>query len=170
MSNHDDFDENAFSRTSEAPYTERHPIPTISNYQDLKQERQEDSEATVPRPTVEHEAPKQEEHHGLLDSTKRFLHLDDQPNDEKISEQSPYSSSNRNVEGDPPDTGASNDHRGSVPKQDGDQKESEQSTTRNDTSEAVDSSMDPRQKRKNMKHMKRDDAPREVTDPVTYVF
>ena len=169
MSNHDDFDENASSRTNQAPYTERHPIPTISDYHIRKQERQEDSEATVPRPNVEHEAPKQEEHHGLLDSTKRFLHLDDQPNDETTNAQSPYSSNNRNIDGNPPDTDASNDHRGSASKKDGDQEESEQSTTLNDTSEAVDSTADPRQKRKNMKHMKRDDAPREVTDPVTHL-
>ena len=169
MADHDDFDENASSRTNQAPYTERHPIPTISGYQNRKQERQEDSEATVSRPNVEHEAPKSEEHHGLLDSTKRFLHLDDQPNDETINDRSPYSSYNRNVDGNPPDTEASNDHRGSLQKQDGDQEESEKSPASNDTSEAIDSTLDPRQKRRNMKHMKRDDAPREVTDPVTHL-
>lgn len=169
MSNHDDFDENASSRTNQAPYTERHPIPTISRYQDRKQERQEDSEATVPQSNIEHEAPKKEEHYGLFDSTKRFLHLDGHINDETINEQYPYSSYNRNVDGNPPDSEGKNDHRDSLPSEGGDQDGSEKSSTLKDTSEATDSTLDPRQKRKNMKHMKRDHAPREVTDPVTHL-
>ena len=169
MSNHANSDENASSRTNQAPYSERHPIPTISGYQDRKQERQEDSEATVPQPNIEHEAPKSEGGHGLLDSTKRFLHLDGHINDETVNEQHPYSSYNRNVEGNPPDSEAKNDHRDSVSERDGDQDGSEQSSTLKDTSEGVDNTLDPRQKRKNMKHMKRDHAPREVTDPVTHL-
>ena len=169
MSNHDDFDENASSRTSQAPYTERHPIPTISRYHDRKQERQEDSEATVPQPNIENEAPKTGEDHGLLDSTKRFLHLDGHVNDKMINEQHPYNSYNRNVDGNPPDSEAKNDHRDSISREDEDQDGSEESSTLKDTSEAVDNTLDPRQKRKNMKHMKRDHAPREVTDPVTHL-
>ena len=169
MSNHDDFDENASSRTNQAPYTERHPVPTISAYRDRKHERQEDSEATVPQSNTEREARKSEGDHGLLDSTKRFLHLDDHANDERVNEDYPYTSSNRNVDEDLPDSGAKNDHRDSLPGQDGDQDGSEQSPKLKDTSEAVDNTLDPRQKRKNMKHMKRDHAPREVTDPVTHL-
>ena len=169
MSTHDDFDEDASRRTYEAPYTERHPVPTISAYQDRKQERQERSEATVPHSNIEHEAPDSEGHDGLLDSTKRFLHLDGHPNDSTIDEQSPYGAYNRNIDGNPPEPEAKNDHRDSLPKQNGDQDGSEESSMLKDTSEAVDSTLDPRQKRKNMKHMKRDDAPREVTDPVTHL-
>ncbi len=169
MSSHDDFDENASRRTNQAPYTERHPVPTISGYQDRKHERQEDSEATVPRSNTEHEAPKSEGDHGLLDSTKRFLHLDSNANDRPINEEYPYNSYNRNTDGNPPDSEAMNDHRESPPNQDGDQDGSEQSSTLKDTSEAIDNTLDPRQKRKNMKHMKRDHAPREVTDPVTHL-
>lgn len=169
MSNHDDFDENASSRTKQAPYTERHPIPTISGYQDRKQKRQEDSEATISQSNVENEAPKTEQDLGLLDSTKRFLHLDSHVNDKTVNEQHPYSSYNRNVDGNPPDSEAKNDHRDSVPRDGGDQDGSEQSSTLKDTSEAVDNTLDPRQKRKNMKHMKRNHAPREVTDPVTHL-
>lgn len=169
MSNHDDFNENASARTNPAPYTERHPIPTISGYQNQKQERQEDSQATVPSPNTEHEAPNSEGDHGLLDSTKRFLHLDAPVNDKTINEQNPYSSNNRNIDGSPPESEAENDHRDSRSGQDGDQDGSEQSSTLKDTSEAVGNTLDPRQKRKNMKHMKRDHAPREVTDPVTHL-
>lgn len=169
MSKHDHFDENASSRTNQAPYTERHPIPTISGYHHRKQERQEDSEATVPETSIEHDAPKNEELHGLLDSTKHFLHLGGHVNDKTVNEQQPYSSYNRNVDGNPPDSEAKNDHRDSVPKEDGDQDGSEKSSALKDTSEAVENTFDPRQKRKNMKHMKRDHAPREVTDPVTHL-
>ena len=169
MSNHDDFDENASSRTNQAPYTERHPVPTISGYQAQKQERQEDSQATGPQPNIEQKASNPEDDHGLLDSTKRFLHLDGYANDRMTDEQSPYSSYNRNTDGDPPESEAKNDHRDSIPGQNGDQDGPGQTSTLKDTSEAVDSTLDPRQKRKNMKHMKRDHAPREVTDPVTHL-
>ena len=156
MSTHDDFDENAARRTHQAPYTERHPVPTVSAYQNRKQERQEKSEATVLNSSIDHEAPDSEGHDG-------------RPNDSTIKEQSPYDSYNRNIDGNPPESEAQNNHRDNLPKQDGDQDESEQSSMLKDTSEAVDSTLDPRQKRKNMKHMKRDDAPREVTDPVTHL-
>ena len=169
MSSHDDFDENASRRTNQAPYTERHPVPTISAYRDRKHERQEDSEATVTPSNTELEAPNSEGDHGLLASTKRFLHLDSNAHDEPINEEYPYNSYNRNTDGNPPDSEAMNDHRESTPSQDGDQDGSEQSSTLKDTSEAIDNTLDPRQKRKNMKHMKRDHAPREVTDPVTHL-
>lgn len=172
MSNHDDFDEAASSRTNQVQYTERHPIPTISGYHHQKEERQEDSEATVPQPNIEHEASKTEEDHGLLDSTKRLLHLDGQVNDKMVNEQHPYSSYNRNVDGNPSGSEANNDHRDSIPSKNEEQDGSdgsELSSTLKDTSEAVDNTLDPRQKRKNMKHMKRDHAPREVTDPVTHL-
>ena len=169
MSNHDNSNENASKRSYQAPYTERHPIPTISGYRDQKQERQEDSEATVSQPNIEHETPKKGEDRGLLDSTKRFLHLDGNINDETVNEQHPYSSYNRNVEGNPPDSEAKNDHRDSIPKENEGQDDSEQSSKLKDTSEAIDNTLDPRQKRKNMKYMKRDHAPREVTDPVTHL-
>ena len=169
MSYHDDFDENASSRTNQAPYTERHPIPTISKYQGRKQERQEDSEATVPQPNIEHGARESGEGHGLLESTKRFLHLVDNISDKEINEESTYSSYNRNLAGPPPESEAKNDHRDGIPEKREDQDGTEQSSTVKDTSEAFDNTLDPRQKRKNMKHMKRDDAPREVTDPVTHL-
>ena len=156
MSTHDDFDENASRRIYQAPYTDRHHIPTVSAYQNQKQERQEKSEATVPHSNIEHEAPDSEGH-------------DDHSNDRTINNQSPYGSYNRNIDANPPEPAAKNDHRNDLAKQDGDQDGSEQSSMLKDTSEAVDSTLDPRQKRKNMKNMKRDDAPREVTDPVTHL-
>lgn len=169
MSNHDDFDKNASSRTNQAPYTERHPIPTISGYQDRKQERQEDSEATVSQPSIEYGASKPDENQRLLESTKRFLHLDGHVNDKSVNEQHPYNSYNRNVDGNPPDSESKNDHRDSLPGEGGEQDGSEKSSRLKDTSEGVDNTLDPRQKRKNMTHMKRDHAPREVTDPVTHL-
>ena len=169
MSNHDDFDETAARRTNAAPYTERHPVPTISNYHHRKQERQEDSEATVPQANIEQEGAKPVEEHGLLDSTKRFLHLGGHGNDETINEEHPYTSYNRNIDGNPPEAESKNDHTDSFTDEDEDQDGSGQSSTLKDTSEAVDNTLDPRQKRKNMKHMKRDHAPREVTDPVTHL-
>ena len=41
MSDHADFDEDASRRTFTAPYSSRHPVPTVQGYQAKKQEREE---------------------------------------------------------------------------------------------------------------------------------
>ena len=161
-----DHDESPSNRTDPRPYTQRHPVPNISAYHDQLQERQEDSKATVPQSNIGHKGSQSEGDHGPLDSTKRFLHLNDHANDNTANEEHPYKSNNRNADGGVPDSEAENNHKES---QDADQDRSEQSSQLKDTSEAVESTLDPRQKRKNMKHMKRDQAPREVTDPVTHL-
>ena len=183
MASHDNFDENASKRNYAAPYSRQHKVPNIQEYRESKEERQAVSEATVPD-KVEDEAPKGEEKEGILDSAKRHLHLDSGANDPAVDESNPYGSQNRNV--DPPEEQspkASNDHRGSNGEgpQDGTDKsgeggknDSEQSkedgeSALQDTFEGIDSTLDPKQKRKNMKQMKRDHATREVTDPVTHL-
>lgn len=49
------------------------------------------------------------------------------------------------------------------------QKDEDSQKPMEDTSEAIDGALDPREKRKQMKHMDRDEAGREVTDPVTHL-
>ncbi len=184
---HDDFNENASRRSNAAPYTPRHPVPTIAGYQDRKEERQEISEATAPE-QVEREAPKDDEKEGLLDSAKRHLHIGGPVRDKNVDEQHPYESHNRNLEiPEERERISSNDHRDSIGKagqtasdhsrgeggEVEEQKESDQakgdSSVLQDTSEAIDSTLDPKAKRKSMKKMKRDHAAREVTDPVTHL-
>lgn len=170
MSGHDDFDENAAQRTNNASYTPRHPVPTVQRYQGRKEERQAEANAQVPHEVAE-ESRKDGENQGILQSTKDFLHIGSSSKVEAIDEEHPYRSANRNLET-PADqqNSALNDHRDSI----GNEQEPTADGTKGDrgpwdTSEASGNTLDPKQKRKNMKHMKRDHAAREVTDPVTHL-
>ena len=183
MASHDDFDENASKRSYAPAHSQQHKIPNIHEYREKQEERQAVSQATVPE-KVENEAPKGEEQEGILEAAKRHLHLDGGTKDPAVNEKVPYGSHNRNLDA-PTDENikASNDHRGSNGDgaQDGSghsgeggQHDSEQpkrggGSILKDTSEALDNTLDPKQKRKNMKHLKRDHAAREVTDPVTHL-
>ena len=183
MSSNDNFDENASRRAYGTPYTHQQKVPNIHEYRERQQERQAVSEATVPE-KGEDEAANGEEHEGILDAAKRRLHLESGGKDERVDEQNPYGSQNRNI--DPAaeqSRRASNDHQGSNsegPKDEPDQlgdggrkgsqgSKADGGSVLQDTSEAIDNALDPKQKRRNMKHMKRDHAAREVTDPVTHL-
>ena len=169
MSAHDDFDESAARRTNNAPYSTRHPVPTVQGYQGHKEARKAETVAQIPNNAVrDHQGG---ESKGLLQSTKRFLHIGEPPKDEAVDEDHPYESANRNVEApvDNNDT-ATNDHRDDMEKgESGGADHAVEKASLEDTSEAIDSTLNPKQKRKNMKHMKRDHATREVTDPVTHL-
>ena len=169
MAAHDDFDESAAQRTNNAPYSNRHPVPTIQGYQGHKEARKEEAAAQSPSNAVEdsHDGGSK----GLLQSTKNFLHIGESANDERVDEDHPYKSANRNVEAPSDDNNtATNDHRDGMEKDDDHGSDSgTKKAGLEDTSEAMDTTLDPKQKRKNMKHMKRDHAMREVTDPVTHL-
>ena len=165
MSNHDDFNENAAHRTNHAPYTPRHPVPTVQRYEGRKQERQAEADAQIPNQVGENTKDVQDQ--GMLQSTKNFLHIGQTLKDEAVDEDHPYRSANRNFEVSAEERdGATNDYRDDNREKD-DQPAKHSSPT--DTSETMNSTQDPRQKRKNMKHMQRDHASREVTDPVTHL-
>ena len=185
MASHDNFDENASKRNYTAPYSHHHKVPNIQDYRERRGERQAISNATVPEKVAE-EAPKDEEKEGILGAAKRHLHLDGSVKDSRVDEERPYGSQNRNIEypaGQDIKTG--NDHQGqhgegpqhgsNLSEEDGGQdgadqtKEKKGSSVLENTSEAIDNTLDPKQKRKNMKHLKRDHAAREVTDPVTHL-
>lgn len=185
MVGHDDFDENASKRSYTAPYGQPHKVPNIQDYRERRGERQAISNATVPEKVAE-EAPKDEEKEGILGATKRHLHLDGSVKDSRVDEERPYGSQNRNI--DYPagqDIKAGNDHQGqdgeglqhgsNLAEEHRDQdgadptKGKGETSILENTSEAIDNTLDPKQKRKNMKHLKRDHAAREVTDPVTHL-
>jgi len=169
MSSPDDFDETAARRTANAPYSRRHPIPTVQQYQGNKKERQAVADAQVPDEAAQY--PDSSENQGLLQSTKNFFHIGGPSKDESVDEENPYRSANRNIEA-PTDNeeGTTNDHRdGKGRDNQGEAAQSARESGPKDSSEATHSTLDPRQKRKNMKHMQRDHASREVTDPVTHL-
>ena len=166
MADHDDFDENAAQRTNNAPYTPRHPIPTIQRYEGSREERRQlaDSQAPATETSDSHDT---KDAGGFLESAKRHLHLGKPSTDESIDEDKPYQSSNRNVEFPDSQDGkeSSSDHH----KEHDQGSQSKGGSMLKDTSEAIGNTLDPKEKRKQMKHMQRDHATREVTDPVTHL-
>jgi len=171
MSGHDDFDEDAAQRTNQAPYTPRHPVPTVQRYQGRKEERQAEADAQVPDEVAGEESRKDGESQGILQSTKDFLHIGASSKIEAFDEEHPYRSANRNLEtAADQENSALNDHRDSIGYEQGPTANGEKEKPGpKDTSEAMYNELDPKQKRKNMMHMKRDHAAREVTDPVTHL-
>lgn len=168
MSNHDDFNENASSRTTAPLYTPRHPVPTIQGYEEEHQEQRnatalEPNVATIPKD------PEESKLHAAIESTKTHLGLGSSSKKDWSDQNVPYQSQNRNTEPmvsqngavDEEDKDNEGNNRGSDKGADGEHLQ--------DTSQSMANEIDPRQKRKNMKHMKRDTAGREVTDPVTHL-
>ena len=98
--------------------------------------------------------------HGANDSPKNEMlttdeHKPAEHSSQQQSEQQEFGHNNAQAESDTPTNDASGSEEDAAPMQ--------------DTSQSIDNTNDPRQKRKNMKHMKRGDAEREVTDPVTHL-
>ena len=174
MTDHADFDENASSRTFTAPYTSKHPVPTIQGYHEQQQERKD----------VEHGSEHKDENRGrgTFDTLKEYIYGNDGSNGgtpEQNGTRKPYDSQNRNVASSSPTEGStdqkdqthnqdspdSSEHNVGGPKQDHKGGGAKHSSTQ----EVITNEQDPRKKRKNMKHMKRDHEGREVTDPVTHL-
>ncbi|KAL9106222.1 MAG: hypothetical protein Q9187_008588, partial [Circinaria calcarea] len=62
MTDHADFDENASHRTFTAPYTSKHPVPTIQGYHEHQQQRKDGENV------AEHEDGNRDE--GILGTVK----------------------------------------------------------------------------------------------------
>jgi hypothetical protein len=136
-------------RKFKAPYTPRNPIPTIQHYREEKKKRE--SEADSPEDDAD-ERTKRERAQDAYKSWKDGEHGNEQDSNDV------YPTENHNA-----DPGAGN---GEVEDLD---EEEEAKKEFKDTSEAVETSMDPKAKRKDMKHRKGDGAEREVTDPITHL-
>ncbi|KAL8693346.1 MAG: hypothetical protein Q9218_001825 [Villophora microphyllina] len=168
MSGHAEFDEGASSRTYTAPYSSQHPVPTVQGYQEKRQDRSKDTADVVQKESTS-VGPTREG--GALEAAKeRLLHRSESGDDRSMDRQS-YGSQNRNQ--------AETERRGSWHENtsSGTLQENpphhvggdDDGTPINDTSEAIATSNDPRQKRKNLKALKRDNEGRRVTDPVTHL-
>ena len=161
MSDHDDFDEDASHRTFTAPYSPHHPIPTVQRYAERRQHWQELDNASGATPD---EGEARDE--STLDKLKSRLHGNTASKDETPEQKGhkePYSSQNRNLE-----QPAGDNEQSESPAPDGSDRADNNNGPREGEKSAGDEP-NPRQKRKNMKHSKRDHAGREVTDPVTHL-
>ena len=102
MSDHADFDEEASRRTFTAPYSSRHPVPTVQGYQAKKQEREGDLGPVNGVPVNANGSPKSaksSKRKSLLKSAKGLLRRDSGRSVSKGSGGShaePYNAENRN--------------------------------------------------------------------------
>ncbi|EXJ96076.1 hypothetical protein A1O1_01202 [Capronia coronata CBS 617.96] len=169
MSSSNDFNPDSNRRAHKGPYTSRHPIPTIQRYREhrggLKDQQQQAEDA-------QHDA---DDDGGTV---KRAFHAVKgvlKGEDGSKPAHDPYKTENRNVERpgqSQPDAQQQSDTDG----QDGqtqasssDEKDDQVDEQGQSATEAVAAETDPRQKRKAMKHKKRNAGGREVTDPVTHL-
>ena len=192
MTTQDTFDQKEASRRAyTAPYTSHHPVPTVQRYREHRDE--------LANQQKEEEQAYDNENEGRLQHAVGFVKKIFLGQDNKHALGDPYPAENRNDAAAtqmqeqsspvPPAAPAKDKHY--VPHspeqqknhdrhgqesgnqnaaQNGSNKESWRNSSSGPSATEVNAGiMDPRQKRKNMKHMKREDGGREVTDPVTHL-
>ena len=157
------------ARRYEAPYSSRHPIPTVQGYREHRKELEDRQDATEEAQQSPEDDSKVRR---AYDSAKAILTGEEQPK----SGHEPYPSANRYEAGVATQSQKQEQDAASNDQDQQQAKAPEQNQGRKDkkgkgqsASEANAAESDPRKKRKNMKHMKRDDGGREITDPVTHL-
>jgi hypothetical protein len=159
MSSHPGSEEEEARRRYGGPYTGRHPIPTVQQYRAHRQEIEERQNATEETQKTEEDESKPRR---AYESAKAILTGQEQPSHVAHD---PYPSANRHT-GQAQKLQQQNEEQS---EQNGTQEDSKHQSNEKSASETVAGQTDPRQKRKAMKHMKRNDGGREVTDPVTHL-
>ncbi|KAK5461347.1 hypothetical protein LTS15_003410 [Exophiala xenobiotica] len=176
MSGKEDFEPDGHQRRNyKSPYTSRHPIPTVQKYRAERSELQDQQQQAE---EAQHDEEDESTVKRAFHAAKGVLTGDEPPK----SSHDPYKTENRNVQGTPSQTEQSReepqdqnggDQQQQQPQHDdrNEKKKKDEKTHKEGKSatEAVASEVDPRQKRKAMKHSKRNDGGREVTDPVTHL-
>ncbi|KAL8751916.1 MAG: hypothetical protein Q9199_006101 [Rusavskia elegans] len=168
MSDHADFDENASRRTFTAPYTSRHPVPTIQDYEDKRHDR--DKNRVPADPDVD-DSSNVNKKMGFIAAAKERLLSPHAGSNDMPTNQQPYESTNRHLAGNGISKGQLEDssqasfHEASSQDAPG----GESSESPKDTSQTIAASNNPREKRKIMKTINRDSKGREVTDPITHL-
>ncbi|KAE8444083.1 hypothetical protein EG329_000865 [Mollisiaceae sp. DMI_Dod_QoI] len=182
MSSAADFDEEAARRDYRAPYSHKHPIPTIQRYREHRNQLDgQQNQAEASQHTEEDDTRAKR----AFNSVKAIIKNEDK----KDPAGDAYPTSNQNTEDagrDPsqhdstiPGVPSASDDKGELDEQsdnqdgpvnqsghddNGKNRQQNQSAT-----EKVHGHTDPKQKRKEMKHNKPNDGGREVTDPITHL-
>lgn len=168
MSKQGDIDEDASHRTYTAPYTSRHPVPNIRAYEENQGKQQAEENAHM---TSEGDNQEETRLQALIGAAKAHLHIQDSSKADGFDQEEFYHSENRNAQKPLSQKGSINETSQESLETKGQQDPLGADKIKNakNTSESVANELDPRQKRKNMKHMQRDAASREVTDPITHL-
>ncbi|KAI9052191.1 hypothetical protein LZ554_003551 [Drepanopeziza brunnea f. sp. 'monogermtubi'] len=171
MSSPSDFDEDAARRDYRAPYSNDRPIPTIQRYREHRHELEE-QQSTVKE--AQHTEEDDSRAKRAFNSVKAIVNDEDK----KGPAGDPYPTGNRymqDVEGSHSSQGADIPlvpTRGQPSEKYGEMNASRHSHGSDkglSATERAHGRTDPKQKRKDMKHSKRDDGGREVTDPITHL-
>jgi hypothetical protein len=175
-----DFSEEAAKKDYKAPYSHNHPIPTIQRYREHRNELNGQQKQAESAQHTEEDDSKTKR---AFNSVKAIFKDEDEV--QKNPAGDPYPTANRNTEAinhqpyehdselpRPPPNGDSSseqnsDDAGSAQKGDSSQGKDEQQDF-SATEKAI-RHTDPRDKRKDMKHNKREGGRREITDPVTHL-
>jgi hypothetical protein len=172
-----DFESEAARKNYRAPYSHDHPIPTIQKYRAHREElKGQEQRAEDAQHTPEDDSRTKR----AFDAVKSIVKNEDHQD----AEGNPYPTENLNVQRE--DGGLPGEHDSNIPNiptgeaengptngddsrsTDGDHKKKDGGKGQSAT-EKSHGRTDPKQKRKDMKHNKRDDGGREVTDPVTHL-
>ena len=161
-----DFDEEATRRDYKAPYSHKHPIPTIQRYREHRNDLDEKYKQAEDAQNTEEDESRTKR---AVSSVKRIIKNEDK----KGPAGEPYPTSNQHINDDKHEPG---EHDSGIPEipsagegpQNGDKKSDNDCQEQSATEKAA-GHTDPKQKRKEMKHNKRDTGGREVTDPVTHL-
>jgi C2 domain len=178
MSNLGDFDQVDGRKKYGGPYTSSHPVPTVQKYREQRGEHESNVQKREDAQAENGEEEEEGHFHRVENAVKRMFghgHAENIPGD-------PYPSENRHTttepenppavpekesqdQSEPPQAPPKDDNKTSS----GEKKSQKDGGKAQTASEAAASQSDPRQKRKVMKKMKRDDGDRNVTDPVTHL-
>lgn len=154
-------DAEASQRKHKSPYTPHHPVPTVQQYREEKQQREEKYG------TSEGEQDDRSKLSRLGDAYTALRHGPDAVNPDENTQ--PYKAENKNFGH---DEEVAEDHAGRVEKEKekSDQQNGEQDEDQpEDTTEGMLNESDPKKARKAMKNWSADGTEREVTDPVTHL-
>lgn len=171
-----DIEEEASRRSYGKPYTAKHPVPTIHGYKERKNEiEQQEQQANDAISGDEQQQDDQEpsKPKKAYGAVKAIAKGEDQQDDGK----QPYPASSRNDPDRPMRQDRTDDHddRSSIQSvpgldtQDHADKNKDAEKQEKSATETAASHLDPKQKRKDMKKIKRHGGGREVTDPVTHL-
>lgn len=178
MVGQEDFDEEDTGRRFTGPYTSKHPVPTVQKYREQKHDDDTQKQAEEAQASQEDEGKVKR----AFGAVKRVFNDEDSRNDGP----DPYPTANRNAQNqqtpEQQEGGESTNKPQPPPKDEkttGDRpsaqsRSSQKSSERpgpaeKSATESAAGRLDPREKRKDMKHMERDTGGREVTDPVTHL-
>jgi len=170
-----DFSEEAGRRNYKAPHSGKRQIPTIQKYREHRSVLDEQEKQAE---EAQHSDEDDSKTKRAFESVKKIF----KDEDKEKAQGEPYPTANRNTKdadrepgehdsalpGAPSEEDVSNKQNGNDA-ENGSKSKSKDGKKELTATEKAAGSLDPRQKRKEMKHNKRDDGGREVTDPVTHL-